>query len=263
MLKKAAKNKPISLNDLAENEQTRQMETIQALVSLNPQDNLAQIINSVEDILGSYGSKEQVAAFDEYRHKLTKKDIEVLEKFHNNNDYVGMNYWLDNKRDAGWRDILSGMYILTMAKLYQWGAETPKTKGNKGNAAKEDAVKKNDAGEGAGLDKKLMNELAESGVKYNADDVVMITKNADGKLLWLEKGNGSAGLKHIVDGHAVDFTAKGVNDIPKYLNDVLKTDAVKIGVGAKGPFPEYMVNGTRYRVAYGTNGYIVSFYPID
>ncbi|MDD2959676.1 MAG: hypothetical protein PHR92_14365 [Lachnospiraceae bacterium] len=150
MLKKAAKNKPISLNDLAENEQTRQMETIQALVSLKPQDNLAQTINSVEDILGSYGSKEQVAAFDEYRHRLTKKDIEVLEKFHNNNDYVGMNYWLDNKLDAGWRDILSGMYILTMAKLYQWGAETPKTKGNKGNAAKEDAVKKNDAGEGAG-----------------------------------------------------------------------------------------------------------------
>ncbi|MDD3795810.1 MAG: ribonuclease domain-containing protein [Lachnospiraceae bacterium] len=149
MLKKLAKNKPISLNDLAENEQTRQMETIQALVSLNPQDNLAQTINSVEDVLGSYGSKEQVAAFDEYRHKLTKKDIEVLEKFHNNNDYVGMNYWLDNKLDAGWRDILSGMYILTMAKLYQWGAETPKTKGNKGNAAKEDAVKKNDAGEGA------------------------------------------------------------------------------------------------------------------
>ena len=77
------------------------------------------------------------------------------------------------------------------------------------------------------------------------------------------KGNGFAGLKHIVDGHAADFTAKGVNDIPKFLNEVLNTEAVKVGTGAKGPFAEYIVNGTRYRVAYGTNGYIVSFYPID
>ena len=115
----------------------------------------------------------------------------------------------------------------------------------------------------AELNKQLMNELAESGVKYNVDDVVMLTKNFDGKLLWLEKGNGFAGLKHIVDGHAADFTAKGVNDIPKFLNEVLNTEAVKVGTGAKGPFAEYIVNGTRYRVAYGTNGYIVSFYPID
>lgn len=116
---------------------------------------------------------------------------------------------------------------------------------------------------GAGLNKKLMNELAESGVKYNVDDVVMITKNSDGKLFWLEKGTGFAGLKHIVDRHEVDFVAKGVNDIPKFLSDVLKTKAIKVGTGVKGPFAEYIVNETRYRVAYGTNGYIVSFYPID
>lgn len=116
---------------------------------------------------------------------------------------------------------------------------------------------------GAELDKKLMDRLIESGVKYNADDVVMVTKNANGKLLWLEKGNSSAGLKHIVDGHVADFTAKGVNDIPKFLNEVLKTIPAKVGTGAKGPFAEYIVNGTRYRVVYGTNGYIVSFYPID
>lgn len=108
-----------------------------------------------------------------------------------------------------------------------------------------------------------MRELADSGVKYNVDDVVMVTKTPEGKLLWLEKGNDSAGLKHIVNGHATDFAAKGVEDIPSFLNEVLKTDAVKVGSGVKGPFAEYIVNGTRYRVAYGTNGYIVSFYPID
>lgn len=75
-----------------------------------------------------------------------------------------------------------------------------------------------------------MNELAESGVKYNADDVVMITKNFDGELLWLEKGN-------------------------------LKTKPVRVGSNSKGKYAEYIINGKEYTVAYGTNGYIVSFYP--
>ncbi|EAC4664239.1 hypothetical protein H0276_000926 [Listeria monocytogenes] len=112
---------------------------------------------------------------------------------------------------------------------------------------------------GAKLDKTLMKELAESGVKYNADDVVMITKTVDGKLLWLEKGNASSGLKHIVDGHAVNFADKGITDIPSLLNKVLNTTPIKTGSSAKGLYADYLINGS---VAYGTNGYIVSFYPI-
>ncbi|EAC7758081.1 hypothetical protein FSF01_08355 [Listeria monocytogenes] len=115
---------------------------------------------------------------------------------------------------------------------------------------------------GAKLDKTLMKELAESGVKYNADDVVMITKTVDGKLLWLEKGNASSGLKHIVDGHAVNFADKGITDIPSLLNKVLNTTPIKTGSSAKGLYADYLINGSKYRVAYGTNGYIVSFYPI-
>ena len=108
-----------------------------------------------------------------------------------------------------------------------------------------------------------MDELAASGVKYNPENVVMITKTPEGKLLWLEEGNSKAGLKHIVDGHAVDFKAKGIKDIPAFLNEVLKTIPTKSGVGKNGPFAEYLINDTKYRVAYGTNGFIVSFYPID
>jgi len=33
-------------------------------------------------------------------------------------------------------------------------------------------------------------------------------------------------------------------------------------MGVKGPFADYLVDGNIYRVAYGTNGFIVSFYPI-
>ena len=55
----------------------------------------------------------------------------------------------------------------------------------------------------------------------------------------------------------------GRDDIPQLLNDVLKTTPLKMGSNSKGLFADYVFNGNTYRVAYGTNGYIVSFYPID
>ncbi|MBC1586984.1 hypothetical protein HCJ21_12650 [Listeria seeligeri] len=128
---------------------------------------------------------------------------------------------------------------------------------------KEKKKKKETSGANELLDKKLLDELAASGVKYNPEDVVMITKAPDGKLLWLEKGNDKVGLKHIVNGHAADFEAKGIKDIPSFLNEVLKAKPIKTGVGKNGPFADYLVDGVKYRVAYGTNGFIVSFYPID
>lgn len=100
-------------------------------------------------------------------------------------------------------------------------------------------------------------------MKYNPDDVITVVKNSDGNLMWLEKGNGKAGLKHILERHADDFASQGVNDIPKLLEDVLTTTPIKTGSNAKGLFADYVLNDNSYRVAYGTNGFIVSFYPID
>lgn len=108
-----------------------------------------------------------------------------------------------------------------------------------------------------------MDELAQSGVKYSADDVVMVTKTPEGKLMWLEKGNSSSGLNHIVDGHASHFTARGVDDISGFLNRLLQETPVKTGMTKAGPYAEYLIDGSKYKVAYGTNGYVVSFYPID
>lgn len=88
-------------------------------------------------------------------------------------------------------------------------------------------------------------------------------KNTDGKLMWLEKGNSKAGLTHILERHADDFASQGVSDIPKLLENVLSTSPVKTGSNAKGLFADYVLNGNSYRVAYGTNGFVVSFYPID
>lgn len=106
-----------------------------------------------------------------------------------------------------------------------------------------------------------MDELANSGVKCNLDEVVSVTKTADGKLLWLEQGNSSSGLTHILERHADDFAAQGIDDIPQLINDVLETTHIKVGSNDKGLYADYILNGNTYRLAYGTNGYIVSFYP--
>ncbi len=116
---------------------------------------------------------------------------------------------------------------------------------------------------GSGIDSSLLDELASSGVKYNPDEVIMVTKNLDGKLMWLEKGNGKAGLTHILEKHADNFAARGVSDIPNLLKRVLSTKPIKTGSNAKGLYADYVFNGNKYRVAYGTNGFVVSFYPID
>ena len=108
----------------------------------------------------------------------------------------------------------------------------------------------------------LMDELAQSGVKYTPEDVATVVKTPDGKLMWLEKGNGSSGLKHILDGHATDFANRGINDIPGFLNKTLQETPFNIGKGIQGPFADFMINGSNYRIVYGANGYVVTFFPI-
>ena len=46
--------------------------------------------------------------------------------------------------------------------------------------------------------KELMDDLANSGVKYNAEAVIMVTRMTDGSLVWLEEGNSTSGLTHIL-----------------------------------------------------------------
>ena len=115
----------------------------------------------------------------------------------------------------------------------------------------------------ANLDAKLLKELIASGAKYNLDDIIFITKNAEGKLMWLEKGNALSGLSHIVIKHADEFAGKGITNIAEFLKEVLKTAPINTGANSIGPFAEYLINGQKYRVVYGTNGYLVSFYPFS
>lgn len=114
------------------------------------------------------------------------------------------------------------------------------------------------------VDPKLMDELTKSGVKYNSADVLMVTKNADGKLLWLEKGNPKKGLEHILN-HSDDLLAKGVdvNNIPAFIkNDLLTQAPINTGRNANGLFADFAYNNQKFRLAYGDNGFIVSLFPI-
>lgn len=126
--------------------------------------------------------------------------------------------------------------------------------------------------------KSLINELEKSGVKFTKEDVVFVTKDATGQTVWLERGNMSVGLEHILNGdgktpgHAADFkNAFGINrdNIPAFLNNVITngkvvSNTLKITNGRQGFERIYYYDGKHYVLTgIGTNGFIVSAYPIE
>lgn len=108
----------------------------------------------------------------------------------------------------------------------------------------------------------LMDELRSSGVKYTPEDVMMVTKTENG-IMWLEKGNDTAGWKHITR-HAEDFSNSdlAVDDLPQVLQHILQSEPTRAPIKeARGYNAIYSYKGQQYLIAYGTNGFIVSFYP--
>lgn len=123
----------------------------------------------------------------------------------------------------------------------------------------------------------LIKNLIDNGAKINVDDIVFITKDKSGMVVWLENGNKSAGLKHILDGdgikpgHASDFEkAFGVprEKIGGYIKTVItkgelvSSTVVDIGLGRTGLERIYYYEGKYHLLtAVGTNGFIVSAHP--
>ena len=113
----------------------------------------------------------------------------------------------------------------------------------------------------------LMDELASSGVNYNPDDVIVVTKTVDDKLVWLENGTDAAGLNHIITEHADDFLNKGITQeqIPDYVMNALKNGEI-VGYQGRGtgrPIYEFTYNGEIHKVAItvGNNGFVVGANP--
>ncbi|MBZ4025913.1 hypothetical protein K7E08_05575 [Ligilactobacillus salivarius] len=110
----------------------------------------------------------------------------------------------------------------------------------------------------------LMDELRNSGVKYTEKDVILVVKNYSGKLLWLEKGNEKSGLEHILKEHSKNF--KDIN-IPELIKILVKQKPLKHYSKDNGRKQSdvyiYEKNGKKYLLAYGSNGYIVTFFRIS
>lgn len=128
----------------------------------------------------------------------------------------------------------------------------------------------------------LIEKLIKSGKKVTLKDVEFVLNAPDAKalhlddgLLWLETGNKGAGLHHILygdgtpkhPGHKLQFEDCGIYDVKAFLYKVLQDySPIDFGVaqlpsGRDGYWAKYLVDGREYRVAYGTNGFIVSFFP--
>lgn len=121
-------------------------------------------------------------------------------------------------------------------------------------------------------------ELEAAGVKFTKEDVLFVTKDKTGQLVWLEKGNQRAGLEHILNGsgntggHAADFErAFGLSkaQIPAFLEKVISKGKIvstitKLVNGKPGFERIYEYDGKHFVLAgIGTNGFIVSAYPIS
>lgn len=120
---------------------------------------------------------------------------------------------------------------------------------------------------------KLMDELIHSGKKFTLDKVEFVVKNSDGELMWLEYGDESKGLYHILygsskkAGHLKNFADRGIKDVKSFMYQIAQSTPIEKGerIGKNGrieKYAQYVVDEQKYLLAYGENGFIVSFYPI-
>ena len=121
-----------------------------------------------------------------------------------------------------------------------------------------------------GEGKALIKSLEGKGIKCNPNDVVVITQDSNGRIVWLEKGKSGAngsGLKHIVEKHEKEFAKQGISkkETPQYLMAAIKNGKIvgHQGRGKTRPIYEFTYKGKKRRVAItsGSNGYIVGANP--
>jgi WXG100 family type VII secretion target len=114
----------------------------------------------------------------------------------------------------------------------------------------------------------LIAEVVAAGNKISPDAVVHVARAPDGRVVWLERGDGRTGLSHLLRAERIaDFVAVGVApaDVPG-----LAVRAILEGVptgrsGRDGTVYDVDIGGGRHRdvvVVVGSNGYIVTAYPV-
>lgn len=127
-------------------------------------------------------------------------------------------------------------------------------------------------------EKMLISELEKSGAKFTRENIVFVTKDKSGQIIWLEKGSPTAGLEHILNGnekssgHTADFE-KAFNisreNIPSFIKRVVSegtiiSNSLKVINGRQGYERIYYYKGKYCMLTgIGTNGFIVSAYPVE
>ena len=118
----------------------------------------------------------------------------------------------------------------------------------------------------------MLQPLIDAKVKFNADDVLFVTKDKSGQMIWLETGNDNAGLNHILKRHADDFSTKhnvSRENIASHINSIINKGNIEYSRITKrgnrvGIEKLYSHNDKYYMLTgIGTNGFIVSAYPIN
>ena len=115
----------------------------------------------------------------------------------------------------------------------------------------------------SGEGKALIAEVLANGEMISPEKIVMITRDPNGKIVWLETGNAKSGLEHIINQHGHEFNGRGVanKDIPDYVLEAVYQGNVVGTQGKRNPrtIYEFVYNGKKQRIAVqvGSNGYIV------
>jgi hypothetical protein len=121
---------------------------------------------------------------------------------------------------------------------------------------------------GGSLDDALIAELKAAREKFSESDLLWIFKNNEGRIIFLEKGNSTAGLEHILN-HKNDFINKGIKDIDisDFIMQALKENKIVgyQGTGTGRPIYELIYRGKKQQVAIttGSNGFVVGANPIS
>ena len=114
--------------------------------------------------------------------------------------------------------------------------------------------------------RELVESLLRQGAKVSPDAVVDIRRLSDGRIVWLEKGDDAAGLRHLIREHGQQFARKGIGRTQ--LSDFLMQTLIegKI-VGTNGGEPVYRVlyNGSVHyvKLVTGSNGFLVTAHPVS
>ena len=117
---------------------------------------------------------------------------------------------------------------------------------------------------------KILDEMSKEGTKYSKEKIIFVAKLENGQKIFLETGNSSKGMQHILERHGDDFMRSfniKKEEIEKCLCDTISkgkliSSKVKYNKGIPYYCNKYYYQG-KYSIIYGIsdNGYIETAYP--